>query len=428
MNAYIWELVTQLIALHMTKHLPPPHALVSDCTSAIARTNRALSTTNDQLANKRGGIFASGAHQFANPHSPKFFTHIRGHPERDKERTLNPTLADKAICMADAAAGRTKAKLGDRSFPMHRTTLLLSDILPELIPTDQWYIRSTTDDFPVIGDLLSFQHKVRLHEYTKQRDARTGGDRWSSTAFHFANALNPHAGRSHWTATRRSIIAYDWLGHGRNRAKSSPNASGEELLMIQACRLCQQPDSQMHCMLDCPHPPFALVRRQAQQEQSVAYGKILARSSSNMLKYFVQQMFTASWTSTPNLHRIWLGTWNPRTLESLLPSSLDTAMSMSMRRVFIDAAKRMTKPLMKAYLTMLDITMRSPLNKISRPSTTSPIPPLLHNALCNTFPQLSHDDTPSPASDLAHLDNITCFDEYSLSDSARCSQHADDAI
>jgi len=330
--------------------------------------------------------------------------------------------------MADAMAGHTKAKLGDRSFPMHRSTLLLRDILPELIPTDQWYLTSSANDFPIMGDLLSFQHTVRLREYTKQRDARTGGDRWSSTQFHFANTLSPHSGRSYWEATRRSIITYDWLGHGRNRAKTACNASEEDLLLIRACRLCQHPDSQMHCMLDCPHPPFAPVRRQAQQEQSVAYGKILARSSSNMLKYFVQQLFTAAWTSTPDTHRIWLGTWNQRTLASLLPSSLGTPMSMSMRRILIDAAKRMTTPLMKAYLTMLDITMRSPLNKTSRPLTTSPIPPLLHNALCNTFPQTSHDDMPSLVPELDHLDNITCFDAYSLSDAACCSQHADVAI
>jgi hypothetical protein len=40
MNAFAWELVTQLIALHFTKYMPNHSLLTSDYTSAIARTNR----------------------------------------------------------------------------------------------------------------------------------------------------------------------------------------------------------------------------------------------------------------------------------------------------------------------------------------------------------------------------------------------------
>ena len=71
MNAFTWELATQLIALHFTKHQNPDHlVLTSDCTSAITQTNRALRTRNDQLMNARGGLLAVGCHEFADPHRP----------------------------------------------------------------------------------------------------------------------------------------------------------------------------------------------------------------------------------------------------------------------------------------------------------------------------------------------------------------------
>ena len=127
MNAFTWELVTQLVALHMVKHLPPTVSGYSDCTSAIARTTVATRTTYDTLAHTSAGLWASGIHQFAS-RTPREFIHVKAHPERDPKRSANPTLLDMAIFMADAVAAsprsnlRTDKKLGKLSLPVNKYT------------------------------------------------------------------------------------------------------------------------------------------------------------------------------------------------------------------------------------------------------------------------------------------------------------------
>lgn len=117
MNAFTWELLTQVIALHMIKYQPLYLPGFSDCTSAIARVNLALRSHINSLAHTRGGLWASGAHTFSDPQYPRQFHHIKAHPDRDTKRRTNPTIRDKAIFMADAVAGQTKEKLGTHTPP-----------------------------------------------------------------------------------------------------------------------------------------------------------------------------------------------------------------------------------------------------------------------------------------------------------------------
>jgi hypothetical protein len=57
-----------------------------------------------------------------------------------------------------------------------------------------------------------------------------------------------------------------------------------------------------------------------------------------------------------------------------------------MRRTYIKLAKQLTKPLLAAHTEMIATIMSRPLNSGSS-LTTVPFPPLLSNALENTFPQ-----------------------------------------
>jgi len=179
------------------------------------------------------------------------FRHTKAHPERDDARRSNPNIKDKAIYMADAVAGGTEADMGGRKFPIDRHILRLDNVFDEIIPAGQWHIRTQdTVPFPIMGDLLPFQHNVQLAKYCKRRDTSNTENRWSSTALSLANKLHPLKSRSYWAAGRRTLILFDWLGHGRNRAKPT-TLSSEEKLKTAKCRLCGQLDSQQHCMLEC---------------------------------------------------------------------------------------------------------------------------------------------------------------------------------
>jgi hypothetical protein len=76
MIAYTWELLMQLIRLHLMRHYNPFLQGYSKCTCASAQINTTISSHNDKLCTKNAGLFMSAAHQMANVQNPrKFFGH-----------------------------------------------------------------------------------------------------------------------------------------------------------------------------------------------------------------------------------------------------------------------------------------------------------------------------------------------------------------
>ena len=422
MNAYAWELVTQLIALHFTAYMPSHHVLTSDCESAIARTNESLASLNDRLVNTRCGIFASGAHQFSRPLAPRKFIHTRGHPENNPDRSRNPTMRDKAICIADAVADRSKATLGGRTFPTERHSLDLRDILPELIPAEQWHLRERKSNFPVLGDVLTYQHQHLLASYAKARDLDSHDPTWSTTAYNFANTIHPVPNRSYWAAARRTTIVFDWVGHGRNRAKIN-RPTPTEPTPVNQCRLCGQLDSQQHCMLACPDARLIKIRSTARDKQNKIYLEVIVPNTPERFRYFAQQLLLGSWTQSPNLSRIWLGMWNLDTLRTMIKPSLTAPLTKSHRRIYLKIARRLTKPLILAYSEMLNVNMR---HKAPSVTTSTRGPPVLLNVLENTFPQDATDAPPdNDTPDLNHLYALTHYDSFTLSDAASSYEYAE---
>jgi hypothetical protein len=93
--------------------------------------------------------------------------------------------------MADAIAGKTKAVLGDRTFPMHRHSLKLESIFDELIPPGHWHSRTKDDAvFPIMGDTLPFKHQTLLRNYCANRDKSNTEQRWASTSLAFADQVH----------------------------------------------------------------------------------------------------------------------------------------------------------------------------------------------------------------------------------------------
>jgi hypothetical protein len=107
MNAFYWELVTQLIGLYFIQYQPRHLVLTSDCTSAIVITNKALRSHLNTQPNVRGGLFASGIHQFSDPFDPRYFIHTQCHPERYFTRRVSPSIRDLGMLISDAVASKT---------------------------------------------------------------------------------------------------------------------------------------------------------------------------------------------------------------------------------------------------------------------------------------------------------------------------------
>jgi hypothetical protein len=422
MNAFTWELTAQVIALHLTKHQSRHLILTSDCISAISVVNKALRQRNDTQASVRGGLMATAAHEFADPAYPRrMFRHTKAHPERDDHRRNNPNIKDKAIYMADAVAGHTKAAMGGKQYPINRHVLRLDNVFDEIIPAGQWHIRTqNTAPFPVMGDLLPFQHKVQIHNYCQRRDISNNEHKWSSTALSLAHKLHPLPNRSYWTAGRRTLVAFDWLGHGRNRAKPT-TLSQDQKQQEAKCHLCGQLDSQQHCMLDCTHSSFTTIRHSAQQAQADIALNMLNTMHSDHTTHFIQQLVQASWTPSHHTSRIWLGLWNTQTLGMLLKQSLDSPISMQARQTYIKMAKQLTAPLIEAYTAMQVVIIANPrrdnpdqasLHPSAQPlSLTSSLRLILEN----THLQYAPDNAPCL---LNSIDTVTHTSPYTLSDAA----------
>ena len=387
MNAFTWELVTQLVALHMVKHLPPTISGYSDCTSAIARTTVATRTTYDTLAHTSAGLWASGIHQFASG-TPRQFIHVKAHPERDPERSANPTILDRAIFMADAVAAsarsnlRTDKKLGKLSLPVNKYHLKLENIMNEIIPVNQWHFRlKDTHSTPVLNDLMHHQHKATLLKIVSKRDQHNREQRWTSTALSFASTVHPPTDGSFWATARRALLLFDWLGHGRNRAKTKPPGSAQQAA-ASLCIHCKQLDSQAHCMLACPMAKLTPLRKTARIQQSKVAAKLLSETECPNATYFIQMLFHASWIDSPQTTRLWLGTWQLHTLQALLGHAADEKPTAKQRYAYIRIAKLMTEPLIAAYNKMININMH---HRPAREDTYQDVMPLYDNIPSSTY-------------------------------------------
>jgi hypothetical protein len=99
--------------------------------------------------------------------------------------------------MAEAVAGRTKSALNETQYPMHRYTLKLNDLFHEIIPVGQWHLCTAgTMAFPVMGDILPYQHRAQRKLMTEKRDKHHDHDYWSSTSSAFAHQASPSTPKS----------------------------------------------------------------------------------------------------------------------------------------------------------------------------------------------------------------------------------------
>ena len=200
MSAYAWELIAQIVALQLTKFHPYDINAYSDCTATIARMNTALSQFTDQQAHQTAGILTSSAHMLSHPVYPRRIQHVKAHPERDAVRMANLTQLDKAIFLADAIAGATPARLNHTFINHVPHTVILEDIMSEIIPVYTWHLRQTQHmDIPVLDLPWTYQHHFQLRKYLANRDqcATSPSSYWQTTATDFMNAVHPVSRHKH---------------------------------------------------------------------------------------------------------------------------------------------------------------------------------------------------------------------------------------
>ena len=178
-------------------------------------------------------------------HSDSGLTHglVPSHPERDEARYSNPNEHDKGIFMADVLASSATnviKSLGSTRLPLVQVeTLELSNIMNEIVRMFQWHFRSATDlNLPILDDPAEYQHSAQLLKMTTRRDKANNDQRWSSTALEFTASIHPPKDKSYWAAARRALIVFDWMGHGRNRAKLTSHSPLQQAHEAK-CRQCR---------------------------------------------------------------------------------------------------------------------------------------------------------------------------------------------
>ena len=286
--------------------------------------------------------------------------------------------------LADAIAGDTPAKLG-KDFINHVShTLILENVLSELIPPFTWHLRKVSNpSIPLLELPWTYQHHYQLHKYLHDRDAHaaTPSTYWQSTAIEFMNAVHPLPPgyrSSYWHAARRSIRIFDWIGHGRNRAKHSPRPTSTlhpTPILSLPCPHCGLPDDQVHLMLICSLPSLLPIRQRAKRLQSFAGSQLRIKFKSAFDHYLIDQILIASWrTDSVNTRRLWLGMWSAQLLTELLPSrsTITQPMLTPDRYKYRKIIRQLTFPLTYAYRQLLKLHRPYP----SMPPTTTALPTL----------------------------------------------------
>jgi hypothetical protein len=466
MGPYTWELLTQVVGLHLMKYMPTDVHGYSDCEAAITRTNTAMLSLRNLVSHTKAGILTSGAFEFrpaeagqpdrhmkrADPGCPRLVHWIRSHPEKDPERYQNPSELDKGIFMADILADSANApikSLGSTRLPAVITeTLSLTHIMDEIIPMYEWHLRSANDhNLPVLDDPMAYQHRAQLRQMTAKRDEANSTNRWSSTALAFTAAVHPPKNRSYWAAARRAVIVFDWMGHGRNRAKL-PSLNPTQRDHERKCRQCGRVDSQQHIMLECTYPPLNAIRCSARTSQALIAARLRQRHphrKHRQLRHFIQSFTTQCWRlDNPDLSRLWLGTWTSDTLTTLLHQPLTDPLTRPQRALYIAVARALTKPLLIAFDLLLSSAIKArpnigqaedPLPLLDHTTTTDPqndtdpprsvqpmdihrsLHPLVAQELAAMHPQTQPLDTYQSPS-LSCTQTITSFHDYTTTDMA----------
>lgn len=139
------------MALKLTQFHPNRILTYSDCKSVIARINTALSAFINPLGFATAGILTTSADAQSFIVHPRQIKHVKAHPERDPARKAYPTQLDDDIFLADTIAVDSSTKLGSTRINHVAHTLILQDIINEIIPPQAWHLKNSSNmSIPVL--------------------------------------------------------------------------------------------------------------------------------------------------------------------------------------------------------------------------------------------------------------------------------------
>jgi hypothetical protein len=84
---------------------------------------------------------------------------------------------------------------------------------------------------------------MQLKKMTAKRDESNNVQRWSTTALEFTASVHKLKDKSYWAAARRALLIFDWMEHGRNRAKLTSHSPVQQSHEAK-CQQCGMIDSQ----------------------------------------------------------------------------------------------------------------------------------------------------------------------------------------
>jgi hypothetical protein len=174
-------------------------------------------------------------------------------------------------------------------------TLELKNIMNEIIPMLQWHFCSAADlNLPIVDNPADYQHRIQLRKMTATRDKSNGVQRWSTTALEFTASVHKPKDKSYLAAAKQAFILFDWMGHGRNRAKLASHSQLQQAHEAK-CRQCNIIDSQQQPILQCKHAPLIAIRANARTKQrDIARNFLKNHAKSPNLQYFIKQFIDRS--------------------------------------------------------------------------------------------------------------------------------------
>ena len=364
LSPFLWELFAQTTAIKLVSLLQFQTNIISDCKAAVARTNEILCSTSLNPTNDGSTTLLLSTHN-NRPIPNTSLTWYPSHPERHYDRRNNPSPYDKAIYIADKVADHPvlSCVLGPYNTQVNTISTISTDVLSTILPINQWYICPKNDTtFPIFTDYLTYQHHYQQRKFLENRDKDTKFYKfsyWQSTYFNLANSLRPLKSYSFWKAARRTQIWFDWVAHGRQRAKMELNSQKQAQLL--KCILCGQNDKQEHIIFDCSHCSLTTTRSTILKSIKRTAKPFLESKNPQIKKFTEKFLQYTTRTHSTFTRRLWLGLWSQELLEILCRDIIPKNERFSAFQILEikSIIRSLSRPLWRGYIKLIKIAQKA---------------------------------------------------------------------
>ena len=337
LNSYAFELMGLTIGSQMSENIPSHVDMVSDCKGAVMRIDESMKLHHRALGHRAKGIFCESVlRSHASDHEARRIAWTRSHPENNYPDDSYWAYDDWGIWLADAIAegdwGKLDAIFGIDGYD--KVELKVAQILDSVIVDGLWHWRTDDDAAIVItDDIMHHMHSIRISSYLKTRDQyrlQRGivDTYWVDTAPQLPAQCAPKPKNLYDSIKITNRVWDKWIT-GRLLAKGK---RGEEALTLCACPLCGEPDSQKHMFTECKHAILTPLREKAFDLQAACLLQLQAdgvfQNGMQWMHARARRMMNlANGTRSPEVERLWLGTFTPATLDLILQEDVHRTFS-----------------------------------------------------------------------------------------------------